>query len=72
MKLTRTGLTLLALLITCSSGILAQDTPTAPATEDAKPATTTAAPQEPDKAAAYYHFAMAHIYEEMVAMYGRS
>ena len=25
-----------------------------------------------DKAAAYYHFAMAHIYEEMVSMYGRA
>src|SRR5579871_6489124 len=25
-----------------------------------------------DRAAAYYHFSLAHIYEEMVAMYGRS
>jgi tetratricopeptide (TPR) repeat protein len=29
-------------------------------------------PQKVDKAAAYYHYAMAHIYEEMVAVYGRS
>lgn len=26
----------------------------------------------PDEAAAYYHFMMAHMYEEMVSMYGRS
>ena len=41
----------------------------------AKPADPPAdAPQakEPDHAAAYYHFALAHIYEELVAMYGRS
>lgn len=60
MKLTRTGLTLLTLLIACSLGSLAQDkSASAPA-------------NAPDKAAAYYHFAMAHIYEEMVNMYGRS
>jgi tetratricopeptide (TPR) repeat protein len=31
------------------------------------PATT-----KPDKAAAYYHYSMAHIYEELVTMYGRT
>jgi tetratricopeptide (TPR) repeat protein len=30
------------------------------------------APKEPDQARAYYHFALAHMYEEMVSMYGRS
>ncbi len=60
MKLTRTGFILLALLIACSLGSLAQDMPaSAPA-------------NAPDQAAAYYHFAMAHIFEEMVNMYGRS
>jgi tetratricopeptide (TPR) repeat protein len=72
MKLTRSGFALLALLIACSLGIVAQDKPTAPATPDAKPAAASDASNPPDKAAAYYHFAMAHIYEEMVAMYGRS
>ncbi len=38
-----------------------QDTPAQPAP-----------PKQPDKAAAYYHFMMAHMYEEMVSMYGRS
>jgi len=31
-----------------------------------------AAPKPPDRAAAYYHYGLAHMYEEMVAMYGRS
>jgi tetratricopeptide (TPR) repeat protein len=34
--------------------------------------TRTSAPKQPDQAAAYYHFALAHMYEEMVSMYGRS
>jgi tetratricopeptide (TPR) repeat protein len=28
--------------------------------------------KKPDKAAAYYHFGLGHMYEEMMAMYGRS
>jgi tetratricopeptide (TPR) repeat protein len=39
----------------------------APATQ---PANT--APKKVDRAAAYYHYSLAHMYEEMVAMYGRS
>lgn len=48
--------------------LLAQD-------KTAKPAETApaAAPRKtPDRAAAYYHFALAHMYEEQVASYGRS
>lgn len=46
--------------------------PVAP--ENAKPAQTPATPAHkvPDHAAAYYHYSMAHIYEELVAVYGRS
>jgi len=33
---------------------------------------TPAKPHTPDKAAAYYHYSLAHIYEEQVATYGRS
>src|SRR5277367_2092858 len=45
---------------------------TAPASEPtaAKPASAT--PRKVDKAAAYYHYALAHMYEEQVAVYGRS
>ena len=58
----------------CSLGTLAQDKVAAPANQsrqivEVAPTTSQTAP---DKAAAYYHFAMAHIYEEMVNMYGRS
>ena len=38
---------------------------------DSKPASTPA-PRKQDKAAAYYHYTLAHIYEEQVAVYGRS
>ena len=31
-----------------------------------------APPKPPDKATAYYHFTMAHMYEELVSMYGRA
>src|SRR5579871_23122 len=54
----------------------------APAKKDAAPAqqapAAKTAPEQPkadkkpDQAAAYYHFSLAHMYEEMMAMYGRS
>src|SRR6516225_10903954 len=78
MKLTRIGPLLLVLLFAVSSATFAQNkpevnVPSAPATaNEARPAATVPAEHAPDKAAAYYHFAMAHIYEEMVSMYGRS
>ncbi len=34
--------------------------------------TTQAAPHKVDRAASYYHYALAHFYEEMVTAYGRS
>jgi len=37
---------------------------------DAKPAQSS--PRKVDRAAAYYHYTMAHMYEEMVTAYGRS
>lgn len=37
---------------------------------DAKPGAQ--APKKVDRAAAYYHYSLAHIYEELVSMYGRS
>ena len=35
-------------------------------------ATPASAPRKLDKAAAYYHYTLAHMYEEQVAVYGRS
>ncbi len=50
--------------------VLQPETPAeTPQVEPSKPATPA---KPPDKAAAYYHFAMAHMYEEMVSMYGRA
>jgi tetratricopeptide (TPR) repeat protein len=46
---------------------LAQQAPAA----DSKP-TAAPAPRKVDKAAAYYHYTLAHVYEEQVAVYGRS
>jgi tetratricopeptide (TPR) repeat protein len=43
----------------------------APAAKSATP-DQPKAEKKPDQAAAYYHFSLAHMYEEMMAMYGRS
>jgi tetratricopeptide (TPR) repeat protein len=45
---------------------------TAAAELPAQPAKQPAANAKPDRAAAYYHFSLGHMYEEMMAMYGRS
>ena len=45
---------------------VAAQTPSAPS--DTKPAQST--PHKGDRAAAYYHYTMAHMYEEMVTAYG--
>jgi tetratricopeptide (TPR) repeat protein len=56
------------LLLAASAAGFAQ---TPSPTTDARPATQ--APQHKvDRAAAYYHYALAHMYEEQVAVYGRS
>ncbi|PYX33147.1 MAG: hypothetical protein DMG80_06810 [Acidobacteria bacterium] len=59
-------LLLCTLLALNGSLLLAQDKAAKPA--DPAPA----ARKAPDRAAAYYHFALAHMYEEQVATYGRS
>jgi tetratricopeptide (TPR) repeat protein len=48
-------------------GVVAQQ---APASQNSK-SETQPAPRKVDRAAAYYHFALAHMYEEQVAAYGR-
>jgi tetratricopeptide (TPR) repeat protein len=72
MKLTRIRFTLLAFLLAWSMGGFAQDKPASPENPGAPAAVPANSSKAPDKAAAYYHFAMAHIYEEMVSMYGRA
>ncbi|HEY6271397.1 MAG TPA: tetratricopeptide repeat protein [Terriglobales bacterium] len=58
-------LCLAPLTLSAQEKVPAQSKPpqSTPATGETKP---------PDHAASYYHFALAHMYEEMMAMYGRS
>ena len=58
-----------SLLLTASLAAQ-QAAPNPPAAQSAQPAES--APYKVDKAAAYYHFTMAHMYEEEMAVYGRS
>jgi tetratricopeptide (TPR) repeat protein len=78
------GLLLLTTANVFSQQKPAPKNPAAPIKKDAAPqkgAATADATKEasqpkpekkPDQAAAYYHFALAHMYEEMMSMYGRS
>lgn len=59
------------LLIAAASVAVAQTNQASPTNSpDAKTAPTS--PHKVDKAAAYYHYTLAHMYEEMVTAYGRS
>jgi len=47
--------------------------PASPSSNPAHPNAVANAPaQKPDRSAAYFHYSMAHIYEELVSAYGRS
>jgi tetratricopeptide (TPR) repeat protein len=67
---------LLSTLALAAIALSAQQAPTSKPEstqpEPKTPAANTAAPRKTDKAAAYYHYALAHMYEEQVAVYGRS
>jgi tetratricopeptide (TPR) repeat protein len=57
----------LLLVLTAKPGV-AQ----APATSAAPTPAASSTVRKPDRAASYYHYTLAHMYEEQVAMYGRS
>lgn len=60
-------------LTTAATAALSQTSTSSPSDStqpDAKPAQSS--PRKADKAAAYYHYTLAHMYEEMVTAYGRS
>jgi tetratricopeptide (TPR) repeat protein len=82
---TRILLSGLLLLITANLFSQQKPAPKAPAQKEAAPQKSSAqdpsqtakpnvpqADKKPDQAAAYYHFSLAHMYEEMMSMYGRS
>ncbi len=58
----------------CAQNLLAQTQPAVADTPAAAGASSSISVKgkAPDRAAAYYHFALAHMYEEQVATYGRS
>jgi tetratricopeptide (TPR) repeat protein len=58
----------LFLVLGVASVAVAQTSQSTPATPESGPS----APRKVDKAAAYYHYTLAHMYEEMVTAYGRS
>jgi len=69
--------TFVVFLLLISTVVLAQerkDKQTAPDQPSVKaPAEAgKSAPRVPDKAAAYYHYSLAHMYEELVSIYGRA
>src|SRR6476646_10499972 len=86
MTLIKTRILLPGLLLLTTSIVFAQKntaprTPATPPQKDAQPQKPPAAKadagqpktdKKPDQAAAYNHFALAHMYEEMMSMYGRS
>jgi tetratricopeptide (TPR) repeat protein len=60
-------------VVLSGSFLLAQNQPARAADSSAAAGPQSAAKgKTPDRAAAYYHFALAHMYEEQVATYGRS
>ena len=65
---------LLSLVLVVSTGVitLAQNPPQSPQDSATSAANSSPKSKVPDRAAAYYHFALAHMYEEQVAAYGRS
>src|SRR5215469_4995899 len=72
MKIFFRSLLLFLLAGTCvaqQSPALPESKPAEAKSADAKPAQ---APRKADKASAYYHYTLAHMYEEQVAVYGRS
>jgi tetratricopeptide (TPR) repeat protein len=65
------------LMLLVITGALAAQQKPAPAAKPDKAAeppkqATPATPRKTDRAAAYYHYTLAHMYEEQVAVYGRS
>ena len=55
-----------------AQNLLAQNQPAHAMDSSSAAAQSAAKGKTPDRAAAYYHFALAHMYEEQVATYGRS
>src|SRR5262249_39938563 len=64
----------LFLMISLAAITFGQTSQSSPSSESTptESKSTQSAPRKVDKAAAYYHYTLAHMYEEMVTAYGRS
>jgi tetratricopeptide (TPR) repeat protein len=62
----------LFLILAAASAATAQTSQSTPDASRPEPAPSPSSPHKVDKSAAYYHYALAHMYEEMVTAYGRS
>ena len=58
----------LAFVVLVAAASFAQQSPIPAPAPDVKPT----APKKADRAAAYYHYSLAHNYEELATLYGRS
>ncbi|HEX4783975.1 MAG TPA: tetratricopeptide repeat protein, partial [Candidatus Sulfotelmatobacter sp.] len=55
-----------------ATAAVSQTAPSSPSESNQADAKSESAPRKVDHAASYYHYALAHMYEEMVTAYGRS
>src|SRR5208282_1845387 len=62
----------LFLMIAVATVAVGQDAPSSQQTSPPEVKPAESSPRKVDKAAAYYHYTLAHMYEEMVTAYGRS
>ena len=55
-----------------ATAVVSQTAPTSSSASPSDAKATQSSPRKVDKSAAYYHYTLAHMYEEMVTAYGRS
>jgi len=60
------------MILVAGAVALGQSTQSSTESKQAETAAPQASPHKVDRAAAYYHYALAHMYEEQVTVYGRS
>ncbi len=63
---------LLIAIVSAATGAVAQSLPSSAPQASQPDIKAEGSPRKVDKAAAYYHYTLAHMYEEMVTAYGRS
>jgi tetratricopeptide (TPR) repeat protein len=62
----------LLLMMAMAAAVAAGQDSSSDSSKQPRPSDTNPASHKPDRAAAYYHYTLAHMYEEQVTVYGRS